>query len=106
MTKNLENSLDKIRESIIAGDYKKLPLLLENIQTLEHEIESTTRESAHRVKEKAERGLQCLQAAIAGLHAGKRRADDITAAISAISTYNKSGHKLLLPARNPAGQRL
>lgn len=106
MTKIIDDLLDEIHKSILAGRFHDLPGLA---LTLDAEIPSFVAGNAKvidRIRSKTERNQKCLMAAMQGFGAAKMRLEDIRRAANGLTTYGKNGSSALLASYVPPAKRV
>lgn len=88
----LEAALDQLHHCILAANFGDLPKILVETERLAAQLPPPTdRDFAIRLRAKADRNAQCLQAAARGLRAAQRRIGDIAVAGKNLTTYTRQG---------------
>lgn len=90
----LELALDAVHAALLAGSFEKLPKIVLETEGLLMRIQSLPdRASAERLRHKANRNSQCLQAAARGLRAAERRLLETAGTTKSLSTYTSQGQR-------------
>ncbi|HEX9858186.1 MAG TPA: hypothetical protein VGA75_07500 [Paracoccaceae bacterium] len=96
--RELEQLLDGMHRTLLAGDLAPLALLGADIDRLLARMEGVAdRPQADRLRRKAARNAACLQAAARGVRAAQRRIAEIQAARLGLATYDGRGKRQDLP---------
>lgn len=90
----LEAVLDQLHKCILGADFSELPKILAETERLSATLGTLPNRSvAERIRYKANRNGQCLQASARGLRAAQRRLDEISTATTRLSTYTSRGQR-------------
>ena len=96
--RRLEAALDRVHAALLAANFNELPKivtetegLLEGLRGLPSHLADTT--TATRLRDKANRNSQCLQAAARGLRSAQRRIAEMAGSATALSTYTNRGQR-------------
>ena len=92
MSTQLEVLLDLTRDALIAGDFAVLAQLSAQVEVLADAFPRVDRQTADRLRSKADRNARLLQAATRGIKAARQRLSDISTA-STLSTYDARGRR-------------
>ena len=88
----LEVVLDQLHQCILVADFDELPKILAETERLSAALVTLPNRSfAERIRYKASRNGQCLQASARGLRAAQRRLDEVNTATTRLSTYTSRG---------------
>lgn len=93
----LEDLLDQTRDALLSGNIAALARLGPLVETQADLLPRLDATTADRLRRKAERNAQLLQAAGRGLRAARDRLTDITAGPT-LTTYDQRGRKASLSA--------
>ncbi|RGP35801.1 hypothetical protein [Pseudotabrizicola alkalilacus] len=106
MTKKIDTILADVRNSLMAGNYGQLATLIPALETAEAQVPSNDLARLKALKAEAERTAHCLQAALSGVRAARRRVAEISEAAKGLTTYDREGHKATVPNGAPASRRV
>ncbi|MFN4129195.1 MAG: hypothetical protein ACK4GC_05195 [Paracoccaceae bacterium] len=106
MTVDAEKALRAVRQAVLDGDYVQLSTLLPELEQGEADLHRTDLTTLHRLTAEAERTATCLQSALSGVRAARRRAVEITKATQGLTTYDRDGVKATVPASTPTPRRV
>lgn len=106
MKTDVEETLRAVRSATIAGDYTQLSNLLHILEKNEAMLGAADLECLKRIKVEAGRTADCLDAAVSGVRAARRRMADILSAAQGLTTYDRIGGKATLPASPSPGRRV
>lgn len=96
--RELEQLLDGMHQTLLAGDLAALAPLGAGVETLLARIEGLKdRPLAERLRDKAARNATCLQAAARGVRAAQRRIAEVQTARLGLATYDDRGKRQELP---------
>jgi hypothetical protein len=101
-----ETILSDLRRGLVSGDYSVLSGLLPQLEQIEAEAEFLSAADLHSLKAEAERAQACLQAAVSGVRAARRRMTDVADAARGLTTYGPDGVKATLPTTPPGSRRI
>lgn len=91
---HLELALDRAHDALLAADFNELPKIVAETERvlagLHHLADPAV---ARRLRDKASRNSQCLQAAARGLRSAQRRMVEMAGTPTALSTYTKRGQR-------------
>ena len=88
----LEAALDQLHQCILVADFSELPKILAETEYLSAALVTLPNRSvAERIRYKASRNGQCLQASARGLRAAQRRLVEVSTASTRLSTYTSHG---------------
>lgn len=105
MAKALEDLLDRARDAIIVGNFADLAAFTLEVEALTGGFPALDRQSADRLKQKARRNAQLLQAAARGVRAAQSRFGEIIAGPT-LTTYDSRGRKeAIAPLSSLAAKR-
>jgi hypothetical protein len=96
MTVSVEEILDQVHGSLLAGDLASMSGLESRLATAADRLPVLDPASARRLQMKAERNARLLQAASRGLRSALERGADIARG-PMLSTYDSKGRKAVLP---------
>lgn len=95
----LEAAMDALRNDLVEGRIKNLPLHLEQIEQLLPRLSALTdRKLMERLRDNAQRNEACLAAARRGVQAARQRLADLLAASRGFSTYDGKGRRAPIEA--------
>ena len=106
MMADVETLLSDLRRGLISGDYSMLPDLLPQLEQIEARAPSLSAADLHLLRAEAERAQACLQAALSGVRAARRRVVDVADAARGLTTYGPDGVKATLPSALPGSRRI
>lgn len=90
----LEMALDAVHAALLAGNFDKLPKIVLETEGLLMRFQGLPdKTTAERLRLKANRNSQCLQAAARGLRAAKRRLAETAETARSLSTYTSLGQR-------------
>lgn len=88
----LETLLDQTRDAVLTGDLALLADLAPRVAAMAEDLPHLDAAAADRLRTKAERNAQLLQAATRGVRAAQGRFKEIAAG-PMLTTYDARGHK-------------
>ncbi|NEX46370.1 hypothetical protein [Pseudotabrizicola algicola] len=106
MTANAQETLRLVRQAVIAGNYRDLVDLLPELISREYMLSGADAESLARLRDEATRTANCLEAALAGVRAARRRTSEIIEANKGLTTYDRAGAKATVPFGAPNSRRV
>jgi hypothetical protein len=101
MAHDLHTALEELRERLLGGDLAGLPDLIARIQSGEAELAAGGSADPVALRGLALRNAACLEGAMAGVRAARRRLGEIASAAQGLSTYDRKGGRALI-ASDPA----
>ena len=93
-------ALDAVHAAILAGNISDLAQLTQTITDGVDHIAGARPQDMHRIRQKAARNTQCLQAAMKGIRAAQRRLAELRQASAGHVTYDQNGQRASLGAAN------
>lgn len=106
MTAEMQTVLSDLRAGLLSGDYSVLPRLLPQLEAIEDRAASLSADDLHILRAEADRAQACLQAALSGVRAARRRMTDVADAARGLTTYGPDGVKATLPTALPGSRRI
>jgi hypothetical protein len=95
MTHPLDDLLDEAHRALLTGDLARLGQLAPQVEDQAETPATMDGATAARLRRKADRNAQLLQAALRGLRSAKERLADIRGS-TALTTYDARGNKATL----------
>lgn len=92
MQSALETLLDQTRDAVLAGDLVQLAELAPQVAAMAEDLPRLDAAAAERLRRKAERNAQLLQAATRGVRAAQGRMGEIASG-PMLTTYDARGQK-------------
>lgn len=105
---HLESALDRVHDALLTADFNELPKIVAETERLLAGLHHVADPAvARRLRDKASRNSQCLQAAARGLRSAQRRMVEMAGTTSTLSTYTNRGQRAELePGPHALTQRL
>lgn len=100
MSTQLDTLLDQTRDALVTGNLGALAALSVQAEMLAASFPRVDRQTADRLRSKADRNARLLQAAARGIKAARQRLSDIGAAAT-LSTYDARGRREVITAPSP-----
>lgn len=96
---HLEAALDRVHDALLAAKFNELPKIVAETERLLAAFQAVPdKASAARLRHKANRNSQCLQAAARGLRSAQRRLVEMAGTTASLSTYTSRGQRSELGA--------
>ena len=106
MSNNIAAVLADVRKAVIAGDYAQLVSLLPVLGQYESDVEAYDVTALRALREEAARAATCLESALSGVRAARRRIAEIAHADQGLTTYDRDGLKATVPIVVPVSRRV
>lgn len=92
MQASLDDLLDQTRDALVIGNLEALAKLAPQVEALAGNLPQIDRQTADRLRRKADRNARLLQAASRGVRAAQQRLSEISAGASLV-TYDARGRR-------------
>ena len=89
----LEGALDRMHAALLTADFNELPDIIAETEKLLAGMQGLPASAAARLRDKAHRNGQCLEAAARGLRSSQRRLQEVTGAMTKLSVYSSHGRR-------------
>ena len=106
MAETLEHILAEVRVAVVEGDYARLATILPALELAENALQTSDPLDIRTLKANAMRTAGCLQAALSGVRAARRRVLEIDEAARGLTTYDRGGVKATVPIHAPTSRRV
>jgi hypothetical protein len=106
MTGSAETILQDLRKALMEGQYAQLSVLIPALEDAEADLRSRDLSTLRTLQAEAARTEACLQSALSGVRAARRRVVEVAEAAKGLTTYDRVGHKATVPAVAPTSRRV
>ncbi|MDO8882212.1 MAG: hypothetical protein U0934_02515 [Pseudotabrizicola sp.] len=106
MPGSAETVLQDLRKAVMDGQYAQLAVLMPALQDVEADFRSGDLVTLRSLQAEAERTEACLQSALSGVRAARRRVVEVAEAAKGLTTYDRVGHKATVPTVTPTSRRV
>lgn len=102
----LENVLEDIRQAALAADFMRMASLVPQVeQALGEALPLQDPQALARLRSQAEMNMRLLDASRRGIHAARRRVEEVRRAQQGLQTYDSSGNRSDITPPGPTAGR-
>ena len=106
MAESLHQILTELRIAVVEGNYGRLAAILPELEQAEGHLTMDDPAELQALKAQAMRAAGCLDSALSGVRAARRRIAEIDDAARGLTTYDRDGVKATVPSHMPTSRRV